>query len=55
LPLLRSHFSTTTVVVGRAVKAQEPLTTGLLQDNNYIGRPVDVQPMKDGSLLMSDD
>ncbi|HEV2098393.1 MAG TPA: PQQ-dependent sugar dehydrogenase [Stellaceae bacterium] len=37
------------------VKSQEPFLTGFLQDNNYIGRPVDVQPMKDGSLLVSDD
>jgi glucose/arabinose dehydrogenase len=37
------------------VKAQEPFLTGFLQNNNYIGRPVDVQPMKDGSLLVSDD
>jgi glucose/arabinose dehydrogenase len=29
--------------------------TGFIQNNNYIGRPVDVQPMKDGSLLVSDD
>jgi glucose/arabinose dehydrogenase len=28
---------------------------GFLKDNNYIGRPVDVQVMKDGSLLVSDD
>jgi glucose/arabinose dehydrogenase len=37
------------------VKAQEPFMTGFLQNNDYIGRPVDVQPMKDGSLLVSDD
>ena len=37
------------------VKAQEPFMTGFLQNNNYIGRPVDVQPLKDGSLLVSDD
>jgi len=29
--------------------------TGFLQNNQYIGRPVDVQPLKDGSLLVSDD
>jgi glucose/arabinose dehydrogenase len=29
--------------------------TGFLQDNNYIGRPVDVEVIKDGSLLVSDD
>jgi glucose/arabinose dehydrogenase len=34
----------------------EPLVTGFLQhDNNYVGRPVDVMVMKDGSLLISDD
>ena len=37
------------------VRAQESFMTGFLQDNGYIGRPVDVQPMKDGSLLESDD
>lgn len=37
------------------VKSKEPFLTGFLQNNNYIGRPVDVQPMKDGSLLVSDD
>jgi len=37
------------------VKSQESFMTGFIQDNNYIGRPVDVQPMKDGSLLVSDD
>jgi glucose/arabinose dehydrogenase len=37
------------------VKSWEPFMTGFLQDNNYIGRPVDVEVMKDGSLLVSDD
>ena len=37
------------------VKSWEPFMTGFLKDNNYIGRPVDVQMMKDGSLLVSDD
>lgn len=37
------------------VKSIEPFMTGFLVNNNYIGRPVDVQPMKDGSLLVSDD
>jgi glucose/arabinose dehydrogenase len=37
------------------VRAQEPFMTGFLQDNSYSGRPVDVQMMKDGSLLVSDD
>jgi glucose/arabinose dehydrogenase len=37
------------------VRAQEPFMTGFLQDNAYIGRPVDVEILKDGSLLVSDD
>ncbi len=37
------------------VKSIEPFLTGFLQNNTYIGRPVDVQVMKDGSLLVSDD
>jgi glucose/arabinose dehydrogenase len=37
------------------VRAKEPFITGFLQDNNYIGRPVDVMNMADGSLLISDD
>ena len=37
------------------VKSTEPLITGFLENNNYVGRPVDVMQMKDGSLLVSDD
>ena len=37
------------------VKPWEPFITGFLQDNSYIGRPVDIAVMKDGSLLISDD
>ena len=37
------------------VKSIEPFLTGFVQNNDYIGRPVDVQAMKDGSLLVSDD
>jgi len=37
------------------VKNIEPLVTGFLEDNKYIGRPVDVMQLKDGSLLVSDD
>lgn len=36
-------------------RSMEPFVTGFIQNNNYIGRPVDVLPMKDGSLLISDD
>jgi glucose/arabinose dehydrogenase len=37
------------------VKSVEPFLTGFLENNNYLGRPVDVLQMKDGSLLVSDD
>ncbi len=33
----------------------EPFLTGLVENNEYLGRPVDVMVMKDGSLLVSDD
>lgn len=40
-----------------SVQSMEPFLTGFLDDdnNNFLGRPVDVQPMRDGSLLISDD
>lgn len=38
-----------------SVKSWEPFLTGFLQNNAYLGRPVDVQVMKDGSMLVSDD
>jgi glucose/arabinose dehydrogenase len=38
-----------------SVKSVEPFITGFLQNNNYIGRPVDVMNMPDGSILISDD
>jgi glucose/arabinose dehydrogenase len=38
-----------------SVKSVEPFITGFLQNNNYIGRPVDVMNMPDGSMLISDD
>jgi glucose/arabinose dehydrogenase len=37
------------------VKSVEPFITGFLDNNSYVGRPVDVMQMKDGSLLVSDD
>ena len=38
------------------VKNIEEIVSGFIgPDNNYIGRPVDVQMLKDGSLLISDD
>jgi glucose/arabinose dehydrogenase len=38
-----------------SVRSFEPFLTGFLKDNAYLGRPVDLQVMKDGSLLVSDD
>jgi glucose/arabinose dehydrogenase len=37
------------------VKNIEPIVTGFIVNNSYIGRPVDVQMLNDGSLLISDD
>jgi glucose/arabinose dehydrogenase len=37
------------------VKSVEPFLTGFIENNNYLGRPVDVLQLKDGSLLVSDD
>ena len=37
------------------VTGTEPFLTGLVEDNQYLARPVDVMVMKDGSLLVSDD
>jgi len=38
-----------------SVASIEPFMTGFLENNSYVGRPVDVQMMRDGSLLVSDD
>ena len=40
---------------GGKVTKVEPFLTGLVENNSYLGRPVDVLVMKDGSLLVSDD
>ena len=37
------------------VKSSEVFLTGFLENNNYVGRPVDVENMSDGSMLVSDD
>jgi glucose/arabinose dehydrogenase len=37
------------------VRTVEPFLTGFIAGNAYLGRPVDVAMMKDGSLLVSDD
>ena len=38
-----------------SVLSKEPFLTGFIEDNKYVGRPVDVMVAKDGSLLVSDD
>jgi glucose/arabinose dehydrogenase len=37
------------------VRSVEPFITGFLVDNKYLGRPVDMEFLKDGSMLLSDD
>ena len=37
------------------ISRMEPFLTGFVENNQYLGRPVDVMQMKDGSLLISDD
>jgi glucose/arabinose dehydrogenase len=38
-----------------SVRSSEPFITGFLKNNAYIGQPVDIEMMRDGSLLVSDD
>jgi glucose/arabinose dehydrogenase len=38
-----------------SVKSSEVFISGFLENNSYIGRPVDVLFLKDGSMLISDD
>jgi glucose/arabinose dehydrogenase len=42
-------------VNGGRVRDQQPFLTGFLDGQKTLGRPVDVQPLADGSLLVSDD
>ena len=53
----KTGFNVSRVVLdgkGKVVK-YEPFSTGFLQGETFWGRPADVQVMKDGSLLVSDD
>jgi glucose/arabinose dehydrogenase len=48
------------VVVARlnrdgAVRSVEPFMTGFVQNNKYVARPVDIEWLKDGAMLVSDD
>jgi glucose/arabinose dehydrogenase len=40
---------------GKGGAKVEPFMTGFVENNGYLGRPVDFMVMKDGSLLVSDD
>ena len=40
---------------GKGGARMEPFMTGLVENNGYLGRPVDVLVLKDGSILVSDD
>lgn len=37
------------------IARSEPFMTGFVESNGYLGRPVDVQVLKVGSMLVSDD
>jgi glucose/arabinose dehydrogenase len=37
------------------VQRMEPFMTGLVEGDEYLGRPVDLLVLKDGSMLVSDD
>jgi glucose/arabinose dehydrogenase len=54
----KSGYNLTRVILdptGNKVVKTEPFATGFLDGQNIIARPVDVQVMPDGSLLVSDD
>ena len=60
LPWNKTHKIGGDIVVAKlnadgTVKSIEPFITGFIVDNNYIGRPVDMEWLKDGSMLLSDD
>jgi glucose/arabinose dehydrogenase len=53
----KSGYRVVVVRVGKdgKVSGSEPFLTGFLDGQTTLGRPADVQPMRDGSLLVSDD
>lgn len=54
----KSGYNLTRVILdksGTKVVKTEPFMTGFLDGQNIVGRPVDVQQLPDGSLLVSDD
>ncbi|WHZ20281.1 MAG: L-sorbosone dehydrogenase [Rhodanobacteraceae bacterium] len=54
---VKSGYRVVAVHVGKdgKVTGSEPFLTGFLDGQKTLGRPVDVQPLRDGSLLVSDD
>ena len=54
-PQKYADVSVAYVDANNKVTSVEPFLTGLVKDNQYLGRPVDVLVMPDGSLLVSDD
>ena len=53
----KSGYRVMVVHIGKdgKVTASKPFLTGFLDGQNTLGRPADVQPLRDGSLLVSDD
>ncbi len=53
----KSGYRVVVVHVGKdgKVLSSRPFLTGFLDGQKSLGRPVDVQPLRDGSLLVSDD
>jgi len=52
----KSGYRVMTVrLAGNKVASYQPMITGFEQDEKAWGRPVDVQPLPDGSVLVSDD
>jgi len=53
----KSGYRVVVAHVGKSgrVNGSEPFLTGFLDGETTLGRPADVQPMRDGSLLVSDD
>jgi hypothetical protein len=53
----KSGYRVTVLHVGKdgKVTGSKPFLTGFLDGQESLGRPADVQPLRDGSLLVSDD
>lgn len=53
----KAGYRVVAVHVGKdgKVSGSQPFLTGFLDGQTTLGRPADVQPLRDGSLLVSDD